>query len=87
MRGTTKNSIGLTHGNQGVGLLVHYHGAELRGKGRTSPSSHNDTGHHGTHLPRHGQAYQVRHVNLRAELLQLVGAHKGHDQAHEETDE
>ena len=59
----------------------------MRSKSRARPSRHNDTGHHGAHLARHAQSYQVGYVNLRPEWLQLGGAYEGEDYPHEKTDE
>jgi hypothetical protein len=67
-------------GPDGVDLLVHLHGADLRREGAARAAGDHDRGDEHAHLAQHGDADQVDHIDLAAELAQLIDALVGdHD--------
>ena len=86
-RGRTRNSIGdETEGRECIDLLVHLHGAELRGERGAGAAGEDDADHHGGHVPGHADPDQIGDVDLGAELEQLDGSKKGEDHADEKAD-
>jgi hypothetical protein len=73
-------------GGKSIHLLGHLHRTQLRGEGRSRASRHDNRRHHGTHLTHHGDAHQIRHEDLGAELLELHGADKGENHSYQKTD-
>ena len=87
-RGSTKKfQRRKTHGGEGIDLLGHLHRAELSGECRAGSARHDDARHHGAHLADHGDADQIRHIDLRAELFELHGADERENHADQETDQ
>jgi hypothetical protein len=76
-----------TQGLQSINLLIDLHGSELRGECGSGSAGHDHSGHYSSHLPKHRDTHQVRDVNLRSELLKLLGAYKGQNDPDKGTNE